>query len=295
MALILGTQYTNAADILYDTSGDDQVYGFGGDDYIRLSTGTDYVEASTGNDEVHIPGTGLGNKQVFLDSGDDYADLHQLDSGAASIYGGDGLDSIIGGKGNDSLYGDADKDFLSGWDGADLLIGGRGEDSLGGGYGNDTLHGADDNDYLDGGDGADQLRGGRGIDELWGDAANSATTLEQVVDFYRSDVFNASITGAGNGFVINDLQRDQIALFMRILNVLENIRSAIAVLPANNSTELLTAKRDVGDAIKVIKQGTLRAYQLTALPALVSAQRSLVSNPTFARSELERARGLIAH
>ena len=44
---------------------------------------------------------------------------------------------------------------------------------------------------------------------------NSAHTIEEVVDFYRSDVFNGSITGAGNGFVITDFQRDQIALFMR--------------------------------------------------------------------------------
>ena len=44
---------------------------------------------------------------------------------------------------------------------------------------------------------------------------NCAHTIEEVVDFYRIDIFNASITGAGNGFVINDFQRDQIALFMR--------------------------------------------------------------------------------
>ena len=118
---------------------------------------------------------------------------------------------------------------------------------------------------------------------------NSAHTLEEVVDFYRSDIFNNSITGAGNGFVISDFQRDQIALFMRTLNVLENIRSAIA------GQHKATAKRDVGDAIRVIKQGTLRAYQLTALPALISAQKVLSSNPTLARSELERARGLIHH
>ena len=124
---------------------------------------------------------------------------------------------------------------------------------------------------------------------------NSAHTIEEVVDFYRSEVFNDSITGAQNGFLINDLQRDQIALFMRTLNVLENIRSALAVLPSDNATERATAKRDVRDAISVIGQGTLRAFGFTALPALLNARKSLVSNPTFAILELERARGLIHH
>ena len=124
---------------------------------------------------------------------------------------------------------------------------------------------------------------------------NSAHTIEEVVDFYRSDVFNNSITGAGNGFLISDFQRDQIALFMRTLNVLENIRSALAVLPSDNATERAIAKRDVRDAINVIGQGTMRAFGFTALPALINARKSLVANPTFAISELERARGLIAH
>ena len=108
-------------------------------------------------------------------------------------------------------------------------------------------------------------------------------------------MFNNSITGAGNGFLISDFQRDQIALFMRTLNVLENIRSALAVLPSDNATERAIAKRDVRDAINVIGQGTMRAFGFTALPALINARKSLVANPTFAISELERARGLIAH
>ena len=110
---------------------------------------------------------------------------------------------------------------------------------------------------------------------------NTANSLEEVVDFYRSDVFNDSITGAGNGFVINDDQRDRIALFMRTLNVLENIRSALAVLPADTANKKLTAKRDIGDAIRVLGQGALRAYEFTALPALLSARKALSSNPAL--------------
>jgi hypothetical protein len=126
---------------------------------------------------------------------------------------------------------------------------------------------------------------------------NSANSLEEVVDFYRSDVFNDSITGAGNGFLIDDRERDQIALFMRVMNVLENIRSALQALPVGVvRPDAATARRDVADAIKVLGQGNLRAYETTALPALVSAQQLLRVNQTaLARAELERARGLIAH
>lgn len=125
---------------------------------------------------------------------------------------------------------------------------------------------------------------------------NSANSLEEVVDFYRSDVFNASITGAGNGFVINDAQRDQIALFMRVMNVLENIRSALHALPIGVvRPDAATARRDVADAIRVLSQGNLRAYETTALPALVSAKRLLrINQIDLARTELDRARGLIA-
>jgi cytochrome c peroxidase len=121
---------------------------------------------------------------------------------------------------------------------------------------------------------------------------NSANSLEEVVDFYRSDVFNNSITGAGNGFLIDDTQRDQIALFLRVLNVLENIRNALAVLPG----DVKTARRDVADAVMVLSQGTLKAYQNTALPALKSAQTLLkVKQVASTIIELERARGLIAN
>ena len=56
---------------------------------------------------------------------------------------------------------------------------------------------------------------------------NRAHTLEEVVDFYRyATPSTTSITGAQNGFLITDFQRDQIALFVAWLNVSENIRSA---------------------------------------------------------------------
>ena len=57
---------------------------------------------------------------------------------------------------------------------------------------------------------------------------NSADTLEEVVDFYRSAEFARSGSGGNNAFDMDDTQRNQVAAFMRALNVLENIRAATA-------------------------------------------------------------------
>ena len=132
---------------------------------------------------------------------------------------------------------------------------------------------------------------------------NSADTMEEVVDFYRSDTFNESITGAGNGFVIDDNQRNQIALFVRMLNVLENIRAAKEGLTSLSNVRLLarlvvidSARRDVADAIQVLKEGNIKAYQNTALPALQAAWVNLVVlRADRALANLEVAKNLIAH
>ncbi len=131
---------------------------------------------------------------------------------------------------------------------------------------------------------------------------NSAATLEDVVDFYRSGAFNNSITGAGNGFLIDDNQRNQIAAFLRALNVLENIRSAIASLDSTsgdptlaNERALADARDSVMDAIRVLKSGNIKIYQSTALPALVGTLPLLRSVDTadYAKDELKRARSLV--
>ena len=132
---------------------------------------------------------------------------------------------------------------------------------------------------------------------------NSADTLEEVVDFYRDDAFARSITGANNPFVIDDAQRNQIAVFVRVLGVLEKIRSATAALKSLSDQRLPArlvvigdARRDVGDAIKLLKEGNLRVYQNTALPALNQAWSNVVVlRPDRALANLEVARGLIVN
>jgi cytochrome c peroxidase len=120
---------------------------------------------------------------------------------------------------------------------------------------------------------------------------HSARTMEEVVEFYASDTFNDSITGAGNGFLIPTQNRNQIAAFVRGLNLNENIRSAIAALSSGDRS---TARRDVADAIRVANEGALRPFRRTVLPALLRARSALQARPATARVELERARAAIA-
>ena len=132
---------------------------------------------------------------------------------------------------------------------------------------------------------------------------NSADTLEEVVDFYRSDVFGRSNSGGGDAFFMSDQQRDQLAAFMRALNVLENIREATAAIDSLPRSLVLSRPRiindaqlQVRDAIRVLGQGNIRPYRRTALPALQQAQLKLQARQTSAaRADLEVARGLIAN
>lgn len=132
---------------------------------------------------------------------------------------------------------------------------------------------------------------------------NSADTLEDVVDFYRSAVFSRSISGASNAFVIDDTQRNQLAAFMRALNVLENIRSATASIDSLPDARVLArprivndARQQVQDAIRVLREGNIQPYRTTALPALQRASIELLERQTAAaRADLEVARGLIAN
>ncbi len=99
---------------------------------------------------------------------------------------------------------------------------------------------------------------------------NSVMSLEGTVEFYNSDAFNNSKTGKflasldknGIGIKLNVAQVDAISEFMRILNVLENIRAAESNLqmamnpnPYQNRKQLMSdAKSDIDDAYQVMQQ-----------------------------------------
>lgn len=89
----------------------------------------------------------------------------------------------------------------------------------------------------------------------------SAKTLEEAIDFYNSDAFNATQQGPfGNPIQLNATQVSQIAAFLRVINTLENIRSAIQFLTdAKKASTRNIAKRrtkqareDTNDGMKVL-------------------------------------------
>jgi cytochrome c553 len=115
---------------------------------------------------------------------------------------------------------------------------------------------------------------------------NSAVqTLEESVAFYNSEAFRDSPAGqflaasdsGGIAIQLAPTQVEAVARFLRVLNVLENIRSGIELLKSgatpfdSGATELLgQAEAEIGDAIRVLEQGSLHR---DAIPVLREARR----------------------
>lgn len=100
---------------------------------------------------------------------------------------------------------------------------------------------------------------------------NGILTLEDSVEFYGTKTFNNSPVGKNfpvepfkGGIKLNKKKVRAVAAFMRVLNILENIRSSIAIQQrAKNSTTednirqlLLFSMNEDSDAIRVITEGT---------------------------------------
>jgi mono/diheme cytochrome c family protein len=99
---------------------------------------------------------------------------------------------------------------------------------------------------------------------------NSVETIEGAVAFYNGDAFNTSPAGqllagaTGSGINLDGTQVVAVAAFLRVINALENIRSAIALLeqsqderhgPGRETLELATAETE--DSIQVLSGGGL--------------------------------------
>jgi cytochrome c peroxidase len=87
---------------------------------------------------------------------------------------------------------------------------------------------------------------------------NVFATIEETVEFYASDAFNDSPSGTiVDGITLTDPEIRRIALFLRAINALENIRSAIDLQerakPVRDVGRLLVvALSDIEDAIGVL-------------------------------------------
>jgi cytochrome c peroxidase len=95
---------------------------------------------------------------------------------------------------------------------------------------------------------------------------NSIGTIEGAVEFYNSDSFNTSPAGGFTGGIrLQATEVEAVAAFLRVINTLENIRSArdLAVRARNSTNadiaiELVKlALADTGDAIKVLNCANL--------------------------------------
>jgi hypothetical protein len=108
---------------------------------------------------------------------------------------------------------------------------------------------------------------------------NAVFTLEEAVAFYNSPEFNNSssaneIGGIRGGISLTTTQVQAVAAFLRVINVLENIRSAIesqekALLTRNKqqaSRFLTLAAKDIDDAINVFEGGGLHLDAVILLP-----------------------------
>jgi len=93
---------------------------------------------------------------------------------------------------------------------------------------------------------------------------NLCSTIECAVEFYNSEAFNNSPSGQilQGGINLTQTQSDQIAAFLRVLNALENIRSAdeklLSALHGVGTPEVNKLLRlgmvDIADADRVLKQ-----------------------------------------
>ena len=112
---------------------------------------------------------------------------------------------------------------------------------------------------------------------------NSAATIEDAVAFYTSDTFNNFIAGAGNAFVLDKDEVNQIAAFMRALNVQENIRSSnVYDTRANDPAELAPRKllvdlaiAETTDAIEDLTKAPVQLFVSTDVLQLLQDAQNL--------------------
>jgi hypothetical protein len=99
---------------------------------------------------------------------------------------------------------------------------------------------------------------------------NIVETIEEAVEFYTTAAFNNSASGAGNAFVLSDVQVNQIGALLRALNVLENIRSGneydrLALrarnrAPAASRRFVQLAIAETTDAIQILNGGPVQLF-----------------------------------
>jgi len=134
---------------------------------------------------------------------------------------------------------------------------------------------------------------------------NAIETIEGAVGFYDGEAFNKSPAGRtlakldpeGKGIELDGTQIVAIAAFLRVINVLENIRQSIMLLEASlavsSSAErarLLTrAVHETDDSTRVLRGGGLHAEAVAHLQAARRLADKAVRSHFFGRKYTEEA------
>jgi mono/diheme cytochrome c family protein len=126
---------------------------------------------------------------------------------------------------------------------------------------------------------------------------NARATIEEAVAFYNSDAFANSPAGQAGRISLTDAQVREVAAFLRVINALENIREASALVeearsPSHRADDSLRLSREeIQDGIDVLSGANLHA---DAVADLTEAKRSIEhSRYESALAALQRARSRI--
>ncbi len=140
---------------------------------------------------------------------------------------------------------------------------------------------------------------------------HSVGSLEGAIAFYNSAAFAASPAGvtmagldsAGIGIVLEATEIEEVAAFMRVLNVLENVRVARAASAAALATpsrreakaQVAAAIPEVTDAIEVLSEGRLHPEVVNELGCVLRDLNKSLKHPRGATllGLLERLDGLV--
>ena len=193
---------TAGNDNITGTLATDYIYGYGGDDTLKGSDAIDIIDGGDGNDLIYER---LANSKG---------------TATGYNYGGDGDDTIYGGNAADIIRGDEEwlnsrgqasdnsgNDYLTGYDGGDLIFAGNGNDILNAGGGEDKVQGGRGADIIHLGTGsAEYIYQHDGDSVIWTDAGNleSSSTL----------LNNETITFGNGADVIYDWTHANHKLFL---------------------------------------------------------------------------------
>ncbi len=119
---------------------------------------------------------------------------------------------------------------------------------------------------------------------------NTVTTIEEAVEFFNGAHFNANPNNPrapGAQFNLNATQVDQVATFLRVINALENVRSAIQfetnALSASNfgsaKNALRVAQAELDDAIEVLGVNTEEDDALAHLGVAAELIEDAINTP----------------